>query len=199
MVSPTPNYAECIRTISVVEGRPTIEIPEPFGFRCQLSPPIERKADDLSPRETEPRSKLRWPVFYSGDPVLTAGARLSVDTEDYEIMSNPEPLSRGFKVFGYETQILRISLLYPITGEARTQEGTVLGNTEFAIWSPSERANEQGEYEDYSGETDIGYASIFRRNISLFVGDPVVRYRVMAVSTIINPPRIVFTARRAGG
>ncbi len=114
-------------------------------------------------------------------------------------MSDPEPLMKGFKIYGYETQVVEVSRLYPITGEARTQEGVILGDVPFALWSPSERSTEQGEYEDYAGEADTSSAEILRRNVSLYVGDPVTRYRVMLVTVNISPPRVTFTARRAGG
>lgn len=198
-LSPTPDFAEVVRTISLVGTTPvaTDNADPTIKFRCQLSPATERRAVDGSPRESEPRRLVRWSTFVILNPQLTAGGRLLINEDLFEVMTNPKPISRGFRSYGYEAEVVLVDDLYPHVATVTTQDGNVVGVTAVALWSPTERHEDRGDYEDRDGEAPIETSTIIARNASLMIGPE--RWRVLDATTEVNPPRVTFSARRAGG
>lgn len=195
------------RNMAIVTRRVTInaagvvavnDAPAEAPFRVELVRP-RSSAGSGSPR-SRPAWTLRWRTgpFGPPEPVPAASSRLTLGLVAYELIETPRALMRGRSEVGQEVRAVPVTELYPFTGQLTEQSGVeVLAAIPFAMWSPSERRDSTGNYEDVSAESSVEFGSAIKRNRQIHVGGRI--FRVLTAITELDVPRVVYGLRRAGG
>lgn len=171
------------------------------GFRCALSHP-----DSVPSGTSSPRDYASGKLWYShreylapADGLLNAGDRISINGDEWELLTGSRPRYAGRSVKGMQALVQRTSVLYPLGAQVTEQGGdpVVLPLLPIALWAPSEHHESRGSYEDFECEAPIEADGVVGANKWLKVGDQT--YRVISASTDYVGPRVEMRVRRAGG
>lgn len=169
------------------------------GFLAELIGPRDGAASGGPPRSSPPYT-IRWQTGLWGPlgDVPRASARITVGDATYELLGQPKTLMHGPRAVGYGASAMPVLELYPFIGNLTEQDGTVVqGDMRLAMWSPNERHDSTGEYEDYDAEAPIDYQGLIKRNRQVRMGGTT--YRIMTTVVDLSVPRVMFSLRRAGG
>lgn len=196
----TNRRANIERVVSVDQTRTLIIDDAVSGvFYLELTRPSSTPTGDGDPRDY-PTFTLRWNGGLLAPPVALAhaGSRVEVLEAVYELLSAPRELTAGTRVVAFEVEAQRVDVLYPYVGQLVEQKGdVVLDAIRWTLWSPTERHEGTGDYEDFSAAAPADLRDEIHRNRRIKMGGDT--YHILTASVALDEARVVFNVRRAGG
>lgn len=168
-----PLRAQRTRLVRVADDLDvTLELTPTDYFACDLRASGPR-ASDGSPRERS-ASVLH---LQSHAPTLKAGSRVTFwnghGLGEWELLADPSPVRAGGFTFGHAAPVEAVDVLYPLRGRIEAKGGESIADPiKLAIWRPSERDAERGNYADWLGEVPIDHREALEAaNRRIVVGD----------------------------
>lgn len=146
------------------------------------------------PRDAKP-SRLFWLKNLE----LSAGSRVSVGDEEWELTGKPESLRAGMTQLRMAADVLRVAELYPRTAELRALgDDEVIAEIPFALYTPREQETDRGEYFEYEGECPIEFAAALEvANRRLVLGE--LTFNVGRRTVDYETPRVSLGLKRVAG
>ena len=195
------HYVGATRRVTVGEDGSIVVTPVTeavFGAQWIRTPDSSPRSDSSSPRAGRVNLlRYRGGVLAPAGGHLSAGDRIELGDDTYEVLADYREVLIGRQVTAYEVPILWINLLYPYSGDLQEQGGAeVQADVRFSVYATDETHEATGTYEDLDAEADISLHSLLRVNRQFVSGSLI--YKITSAEVDREGRFVRMTVRKSG-
>lgn len=185
------------RQTRLVTVEPDLDVPvvdddiDSAFFPCALREPF------AGPTSAPPRERPATLLQLRLGLNLTAASRITTtDGVVYELLAPVAPLRAAHIGLGFQAPVMRLGDLYPLSATLEELGGAdVATAVPLALYSPSERNSERGDFDSYLAECPVEYAERLREpNRQLTLGTRT--FKITRAVVDYQTPRVELELRR---